>query len=154
MIHIKGCCHIDASSQEVWNHFFNADSLQLIIPGCRSLKQISDDTYTGVIEIGTAAIKGTYNTQMVVIRDEANLHCDFVGEVDGPTGFISGKGFFQFKEVHNQTNIEYQVNALVTGALARINPMFIEGIAKTLIKHGMSRFNQHLGKDSWGCDPD
>jgi hypothetical protein len=44
----------------------------------------------------------------------------------------------------NQTIIDYEGQAMIGGALARLNTRFIEGVAKTLIDQGLAKLNQQV----------
>jgi carbon monoxide dehydrogenase subunit G len=46
--------------------------------------------------------------------------------------------------------IEYQAKGMITGALARLNPRYVEGIARTLINLGLTNLNQQLGGSTGG----
>jgi carbon monoxide dehydrogenase subunit G len=47
-------------------------------------------------------------------------------------------------EEHDKSLIEYQAKGLITGALAKLSPRFIEGVAQTLIKLGLANLNKQL----------
>jgi carbon monoxide dehydrogenase subunit G len=49
------------------------------------------------------------------------------------------------KEVeHSDSLIEYEANAMITGALAKLSPRFVEGIARTLINLGLANLNRQF----------
>jgi carbon monoxide dehydrogenase subunit G len=154
MIDVSGSSRINAPLLDVWNRIFNPDTLVHIIPGCQHLEKVSEDEYQGRVEIDLAAVKGVYDTHLRVTRHEDNFQCDLVGEVAGPTGTIKGDGCFKLKEVQQDTDIIYEAKALVTGALAKIHPMFIEGVFNILIHRGITRLNQQYGSLDSNCTQD
>jgi len=144
MINISGSDKIDAPPIEVWTRLFNVESLINLVPGCQELEQTRDGEYQGRIQVGVAAVSGTYDIYLKVVKHDETLHCDIDGEVSGPTGIIKGDGTFTLKEVEDYTNIEYEAGAIITGALAKINPTIIEGIVQALIKQGMKKLDKQI----------
>jgi len=146
MIEIVGTHKLEASIGEVWPHIFDPTSLMSLIPGCQQLEKISPDEYRGQIQVSIAALSGTYDTYVRVVERDPPRHCRFEGEAHGSTGRVTGSASFSLKEVEEQENslIEYQAVAMITGALARLNPRYVEGVARTLISLGLANLNQQL----------
>lgn len=145
MMQIMGSYRLEASIDKVWPRIFDPQSLMSLIPGCQQLQQVGPDEYRGQILVGVAAVRGTYDTRVKVSQHDPPHSCRFEGEVSGSTGIIKGEASFMLKEVdkHNSL-IEYEAKAMVTGALARLSPRFLEGVAKTLINLGLANLNRQL----------
>jgi carbon monoxide dehydrogenase subunit G len=145
MVEIAGNYIFKASIDEVWPRIFDPTSLMDLIPGCQQLEQVGPDEYRGQIQVGIAAVSGTYNTYVRVVERDAPHRCRFEGEVSGATGTIKGEATFTLKEVEDRSNvIEYQAKGMITGALAKLSPRFVEGVAQTLIKLGLANLNKNL----------
>jgi carbon monoxide dehydrogenase subunit G len=145
MMKIMGSYQLEASVDKVWPRIFDPQSLMSLIPGCQQLEQVGPGEYRGQILVGVAAVSGTYKTYVRVAKHDPPYHCQFEGEISGSTGIIKGEASFTLKEVdeHN-SKIEYEANAMVTGALARLSPRFLEGVAKTMINLGLTNLNKQL----------
>jgi carbon monoxide dehydrogenase subunit G len=119
----------------------------ILIPGCQQLEQISPDEYRGQIQVSIAAVSGTYQTYVRVVERDPLRRCRFEGEINGATGIIKGEASFTLKEVEgeNKTTLVYKAEGMITGVLARLNPRYAEGVARTLIKQGLANLNQELG---------
>lgn len=145
MIEIVGSYELEAPIDEVWPRIFDPRALMSLVPGCQQLEQVSPDEYRGQIQVGIAAVSGTYDTYIKVVKRDPPHGCCFEGEVSGATGTIKGEASFTFKEVEAQDNlIEYRAKGMITGALAKLNPRFVEGVAQTLIKLGLANLNKQL----------
>jgi len=145
MIKIAGRSQLQAPIREVWPHIFDPTSLMHLIPGCQELRQVSPDEYRGQIQVAIAAVSGTYATYVRLVESNPPHNCSFRGEVSGAAGTINGEASFTLKEVGAQTSlIEYEAKGLIVGALARLNPRYVEGIAQTMIKQGLASLNQQL----------
>ena len=150
MINIQGNSVIEAKPDFVWDQLFEVDTLINLIPGCKQLKKINEHEYQGQIQISVAAVQGKYMTRIFVNQYDETYICELEGDVIGPTGTIQGNGSFQLKEVAGGTNIEYHAKALMIGALAKLNPRFIEGVVGTLIKQGIGKLNKQIRANSTG----
>jgi carbon monoxide dehydrogenase subunit G len=145
MLKIAGSYQLEAPIEAVWPRIFDPQSLMNLIPGCQQIEQITPDEYRGHIRVGIAAVSGAYQTYVKVIQRDPPHHCRFAGEVSGPTGIITGEAAFTLQEVTaHASRIEYQAQAMITGALAQLNSRFVEGIARTLINHGLANLNKQL----------
>ena len=145
MVEIVGSYKLEASIEEVWPRIFDPQSLIGLIPGCQQLEQVSPNEYRGRIQVGIAAVSGTYDTYVKVVERDPPHRCRFEGEVSGATGSIQGATSFILKEVdEGDSLIEYQAKGMITGALAKLSPRFVEGVAQTLIKLGLANLNKQL----------
>ena len=145
MVEIVGSYKLEASIDEVWPRIFDPTSLLSLIPGCQQLEQIGPDEYRGQIQVGIAAVSGIYESRVRVVERDPPYRCRFEGEVGGATGTIKGEACFTLKEVAERENsIEYQANGMITGALAKLSPRLVEGVAQTLVKMGLANLNRQL----------
>jgi carbon monoxide dehydrogenase subunit G len=146
MVEIVGSYKLEASIDEVWPCIFDPISLMSLIPGCQQLEQVSPDEYRGQIQVAVAAVGGTYDSRVRVVERDSPHRCRFEGEVSGSAGRVRGSASFILREVEGQNNslIEYQAKGMITGALAKLNPRYVEGIARTLINQGLVTLNQRL----------
>ena len=145
MVEIVGSYELEASIDQVWPRTFDPTSLMSLIPGCQQLEQVGPDEYRGQIQVGVAAVSGIYESYVRVVEREPPHKCRFEGEVSGATGTIKGDASFTLKEVNEHNSlIEYQAKGMITGALAKLSPRFVEGVSQTLIKLGLATLNRGL----------
>ena len=141
---VAGSYLLDGTRECLWPLIYDPASLIAFIPGCEQLEQVSPDEYRGRVHIRLPAIGGTYTTYVNLIeRDEPN-YCCFAGEVNGAAGSVSGIASFRLKAMEARTLLEYEGQALISGPLARLDSRFVEGVAQTLIKQGLSKLNQQV----------
>ena len=144
MIYIEGSYTLAAPREQVWPVIFDPNALIGLIPGCQSIEQVAQDEYRGRVQVGIASVSGIYDTFVRVARHEPPGYCQFEGEISGPTGLIKGTATFTLKEVEEKSLIDYQAQAMITGALAKLSPRFIEGVVSTLIKLGLANLNKQV----------
>jgi carbon monoxide dehydrogenase subunit G len=145
VVEIVGSYVLEVPIDDIWPRIFDPQSLMSLIPGCQELEQVSTDEYRGNIQVGIAAVSGRYDTYVRVVERDPPHRCCFEGEISGATGTIKGEASFTLKEVEERNNlIEYQAKGIITGALAKLSPRFVEGVAQTLIKLGLTNLNRQL----------
>jgi carbon monoxide dehydrogenase subunit G len=152
MIHIEGSYTLEAPREQVWPVIFDPHALMGLIPGCQSIEQVAPGEYRGQVQVGIASVSGIYDTSVRVLGHEPPDYCQLEGEISGPTGWIKGTATFTLKEVEDKSLLDYRAQALVTGALARLSPRFIEGVVSTLIKIGLSNLNKQVQQASPSLD--
>ena len=142
---ISGCYTLNGPREQVWPLIYDPVSLVSLIPGCEQIEQVSPDEYRGQMQVRLPAVSGVFHTYVKIIERDAP-HCSrFEGEVHGSAGSIKGAAFFELKEVEpQQTLIIYEGQAIISGALAKLNSRFVEGIAKTLIDQGLAKLNKQV----------
>lgn len=145
MLTLRGTHVFPAPPTLVWSHIFEPASLAQLIPGCQQLTQVSEDEYHGVIRVGIAAVSGTYRTQVKIKEQRHPEYCVFDGVVDGPTGAIKGSVTFTLRETDgHHTELAYEAQAMISGALATLSGRLIESVARSLINQSFARFDQEL----------
>lgn len=144
MIRLTGSYKFGVSREIVWPHIFDPKFLVDIIPGCESLDYTGEGEYTGKMRLGLAGISGIYNTRILIVESDPPRYCRYDGEVNGKSGLISGEAKIYLSEDEDRCLIDYQANGIITGALSHFNLRFIEGIAQTLIKHGLAKMDRKI----------
>ena len=145
---VSGSYILDSDPTEVWGRVFDPASLASLIPGCERLVQISSDEYRGEMSLALPAVSGSFETYVKILEQREPDICRLKGEITGPTGIIAGTAFFSLQQVDAQTRLEYQGDALITGALAKMPARFIEGVAATLLRKGLAKLNKDLQRGS------
>ncbi len=152
MLTLRGTHIFPAPPALVWSHIFEPASLAQLIPGCQQLIQVGPDEYHGVIRVGIAAVSGTYRTQVEIREQRPPEYCAFDGVVDGPTGAIRGSVTFTLRATDDhRTELAYEAQAMISGALATLSGRLIESVARSLINQSLARFDQDLQTASQPC---
>jgi carbon monoxide dehydrogenase subunit G len=141
---VAGSYILDGTRECIWPLIYDPASLITFIPGCEQLEQVSPDEYRGQVRIRLPAVGGAYTTYVNLVEREEPNYCCFAGEVNGAAGSVRGTASFRLKAMEARTLLEYEGQALIAGPLARLDSRFVEGVAQTLIKQGLSRLNQQV----------
>ena len=79
---ITGSRHARGHPQQVWDAFHDPAVLARCLPGCESLTEIGHDRYAMTVTAGVAAIKGTYDGEVSLLRPgsaPSSLHDEGLG---------------------------------------------------------------------------
>jgi carbon monoxide dehydrogenase subunit G len=142
---IAGSYVLDAGRSEVWPRVVDPRSLVGLIPGCQHLEQESANEYRGLLVLGLPAVSGSFETHVRILEQMEPSACRLQGEISGPTGIVRGTASFRLNDLNGGTELEYEAEGIVTGALAKLPARFVEGVAKGLLKQGLARLGKELG---------
>jgi len=141
---IAGSYALDAPAERIWPLIFDPAELLQLIPGCEQIEEVSPGEYRGRLNLRIAALGGTFHTHLKIIEFDPPTHSRFEGEAVGPGGVIKGQASFRLAEAQQQTTLDYEGQALITGPLGNMNSRLVEGVAQTLIRQGLDRLNANL----------
>ena len=144
MLHLRDTCTLESPPERIWPRIFDPISLMGMIPGCEHIEEVAPGEYRGRMRVGIAAVAGVFDTLVRVLESDPPHTCRLHGEVSGPTGVIAGEAAFRLEAAGEQTVLAYEGSAMITGALGQMNPRFVEGVARTLIQHGLHKLNREL----------
>ena len=130
---ISGTAVLNAPVERVWGAFNDPAVLARTIPGCHVLHQVGPDAYKMTVSVGVASIKGTYDGD--VILTEQNPPGSFVLKVigAGAPGTVGADVVFRLQESGTGgTELSYEADAVVGGAIGGVGQRMLMGVAKKL----------------------
>lgn len=147
MLKLSDTYIFNAPSDQIWPMIFNPQSLLNAIPGCEQLDQISPKEYRSTIKFNVGPIQGSYQVDIRILEMNPPQYCRMQGEVSGLNGNITGDADFKLDSEGQRTRLTYQGNAIISGALGKLNSRFVEGIATSLIKQGLDKLHMQIYKN-------
>lgn len=147
MLELSDTYMFNASDEQIWPLIFDPQSLLKLIPGCEEIEQTGPNEYQSTIRVSIGPIKGAYQADIQILEVDPPHFCRMHAAVNGANGAISGQADFKLEAAGEQTHLSYHGKAIITGALGKMNPRFVEGIAKTLIKQGLDRLQKQVNQN-------
>jgi len=132
-VKLEGQHHFPAPCANVWESLNNPDTLARAIPGCKQLNPLGDDKYEMTIELGVAAIKGTYKGHTVISDKTAPTSYTLRIVADGPTGTVDATAHIQLENQGNETLAYYTGEAHIGGLVAGVGQRILSGVAKIVV---------------------
>jgi carbon monoxide dehydrogenase subunit G len=128
----------------VWKTINDPEALRRCTPGLQVLKEIGPDTYEATLNIGIAAIKGTYVGTLRITDKEAPHHYKILLEGSGGAGFVKGEGLVDLEARGDETAIRWSGDIQVGGLIAGVGQRMLSGVGKMLIGQFFKCLEQQL----------
>ncbi|MCZ2837609.1 SRPBCC family protein [Modestobacter sp. VKM Ac-2985] len=143
-MNLDGSAVLSAAPEQVWAVITDPAVLARTIPGCESLQQVGEDSYTIVVSAGVGAIRGKYAGE-VRLSDLA-FPSSYVMHASGSGGPGSVRATVQIELVPSGegTELTYSADAVVGGAVAGVGQRMITGVAKKMAGQFFSAIDKEL----------
>ncbi|MBI3303101.1 MAG: carbon monoxide dehydrogenase subunit G [Deltaproteobacteria bacterium] len=130
---LTGIQTLPAPRQKVWEFLNDPQCLARCMPGCEKLETVGENEYSGVMNVGLAAVKGVYNGKVKLDEIQPSVHYKMMLDGKGKQGFIKGSGTIDLEEQNGQTLLKYSGDVQIGGLLASVGQRMIDGAAKMMI---------------------
>jgi len=142
-----------APRERVWELFNSPERLSRLIPGCEQLETVGPDEYAGTINVGVAAVKGSYSGKLKLEDKRAPEHYKMIVDAKGKQGFVRGAGTLDLEIVANDagsTLVKYSGDVQVGGTLMQVGQRMIESAAKMMLGQFFAAADAELKAQSQG----
>lgn len=144
---VSGSHVVRASPEQVWDALQDPAVLVRTIPGCHSMEQIADHTWTARVHAGVASIKGTYEGRVSLSdQDPPNSYVLRASGSGGP-GTIDATATVRLVEDAGATTVQYDADAIVGGAVGGVGQRVLSGVAKRNAAAFFTAVDQYLTGD-------
>ena len=141
---IQGERRLPASPPEVWDALHDPDVLRSAIPGCEFLEETAPDRYDLTVQVGIAAIRGTYTGSVQMTEGEPPNVYRLVARGQGRAGAAEGDAHITLEPSDDGTLLRYRAQVRAQGAIARLGSRIIGGAARMMAGRFFDAFEQEL----------
>jgi carbon monoxide dehydrogenase subunit G len=143
-VNLDGSAVLPASPEQVWSVITDPAVLARAIPGCESLTQVGEDSYTIVVSAGVGAVRGKYSGEVRLA--DLSFPKAFVMHASGSGGPGSVRATVQIglERVEAGTELTWTADAVVGGAVAGVGQRMITGVAKRMAGQFFTAVEQEL----------
>jgi hypothetical protein len=147
-VNLDGSAVLSATPEQVWSVITDPAVLARTIPGCESLQQVGEDSYTMVVSAGVGAIRGKYAGEVKLA--DLNRPTSYVMHASGSGGPGSVRATvpISLEAVDGGTKLTYSAEAVVGGAVAGVGQRMITGVAKRMAGQFFSAIDAELSAPS------
>ncbi|HXX40356.1 MAG TPA: carbon monoxide dehydrogenase subunit G [bacterium] len=146
---LEGRNSLSAPVETVWEMVNDPEVLRLCIPGLKELTETGPDAYAAVLNVGIAAVKGTYRGTLSIMDKQAPTHCKIVIDGTGAPGAIRGEGIVDLEPQGEGTSVTWAGQLQVGGLVAGLGQQILGSIGQILVGQFFKSLEQHL-KDRKG----
>ena len=146
---LKGTHTLPVSRQHLWELLMNPDFLAKVTPGVTRLERTGDDTYEAIADIKMGPVKGSFSGDLAV--KEKNEPESFVLEVSQKSKICNVSATINLGLVtvdDQQTSLEFDGKANLSGLLARMGQRVLSGVASTLTKQFFAALEEEVSSDA------
>jgi carbon monoxide dehydrogenase subunit G len=130
---ISGSYTFNAAPDRVWALLMDPAVLASCIPGCEKFEPQGDDRYTVTLNVGMAAITGTYTGSVQLTDLVPRTSYRLVVEGQGRPGFVKGTTAITLRADGETTSVDVSADVHTGGAIARVGQRLIGGVAKMMM---------------------
>lgn len=131
---IAGEFRFAGAQQQVWELLNDEGVLARCTPGCERLTRIGEDRYTARLQMGLAAVKGTYDGTLQIIDKEPPSTLTLRVEATGTTGFVAVSGRLALTPIDDAaTMVAYNWDVNVGGPIAMVGQRVLGGVARWIV---------------------
>lgn len=139
---MSGERRIPAPREEVWKALNDPEVLRQAIPGCQTLEQEGEDSFTAKVKAKVGPVSATFSGAVTLTDINAPESYRLSGEgKGGAAGFAKGGAKVVLEEDGDGTLLKYDVDAKVGGKLAQIGSRLVDGTARKLSEEFFDNFS-------------
>jgi carbon monoxide dehydrogenase subunit G len=133
-MNISGKLRISANREAVFDRLQDARQFISLVEGVQDLKEIDPTHYEAVFETKVAYMRFKFKVAVEVLSMErpSKIAAKVEGSPLGVVGRLSATTLTTLTEVGNETQIDYSVDAIITGKLGSMGQPVLRSKAKEL----------------------
>ena len=143
-MNLDGSAVLSATPEQVWSVITDPAVLARTIPGCESLQQVGEDSYTMVVSAGVGAIRGKYAGEVKLADLQRPTSYVMHASGSGGPGSVRATVPISLEAVDGGTRLTYSAEAVVGGAVAGVGQRMITGVAKRMAGQFFSAIDAEL----------
>ena len=140
---------IAAPRDAVWAALNNPDILKQCIPGCQSLERISPTQLTATVKLKIGPVSTSFNGDVTLSNVNAPESYTIFGEGKGGiAGFAKGGADVVLKADGDETILQYEARAEVSGKIAQFGARLVDSSAKKLMQRFFADFTAAINSQA------
>ena len=142
---VQGEYKLDLKRQVVWDAITDPEVLRACIPGCESLEQSGENSYTGKVAAAVGPVKAKFNCAITLENLFPPAAYSLVGEGKSVAGFGKGQADIALEEhAEGGTLLSYSANFKVGGKLAQVGSRLVLGATRKTADQFFDNFANHV----------
>jgi len=143
-MHLTGARSFPSPRQLVWDTLQNPDELAACMPGCEGMNPIGPDQYEATMTVKIASIGGKFKGRVSLAEKQEPASFIMRVEGGGGPGRVNGQGTLRLEERGGATEVGYDGDVQVAGAIAAVGQRLLGVSAKMMIGKFFDCMEQRL----------
>ncbi|MFM9917227.1 MAG: CoxG family protein [Rhizobacter sp.] len=150
---LTGRVVIEAPREQVWRALNDPEVLQVCIPGCESLQQVSPSEMKACAQIRLGPVRARFTGRILMSEVRPDEGCVLLFEGSGGTaGFAKGSSTVVLVSEGTGTSLSYSATGTVGGKLGQVGGRMIDAAARQLADQFFGAFSLHLAPPSHSAE--
>ncbi|MEH6834900.1 MULTISPECIES: CoxG family protein [Falsihalocynthiibacter] len=142
---LQGTQPLSATPDQVWTALFDRDVLERAIPGCESLEQTSDTSFSAVVKLKIGPVSARFKGDVELSDIDPGKSCTLSGKGSGGiAGFAKGAARMTLTPEGDGTVLDYTADVAIGGKLAALGNRLIKATAQKLTSEFFANFTTAL----------
>ncbi len=134
--------------ERVWDVLLDPEVLKRALPGVEKLESTGPDTFSVVMNLGVAAVKGRYTGTLSITDKQPPSSYRLEGEGKGAPGWTKGTALLTLTSDGSGTRVVAKGDAQVGGTIAGVGQRMMEGIAKSMGRDFFAALERVLAEEA------
>ncbi len=143
---LSGTFTFDGPRDRVWDLLQDPDVLAKALPGTKTLTQVGDDRYQGVMKVSVGPVNAAEFAVNVELKDKVPPE-KFAMTIDGKgaVGFTKGSATIDLAEQAGPVTVmTYTSDVQIGGRIAAVGQRLLESVGKMMARQALEALNNEL----------
>ena len=141
---IEGTYTIAAPRSLVYATLRDPAALKECIPGCQELTLQEDGRYLAKMQVGIAAVKGSFTGHVQITDEQEPSSYRLVVDGSGSPGFAKGDAIVTLSDAENGTRVDVNGEGQVGGMIAAVGQRVLLPAARSLMNQFFTRMQSKI----------
>lgn len=143
----------EASRDMVWEALQDPDVLGAIMPGGEGFEQVSENEYTGTLNVKIGPVQGRFEGAITLSDKVPPERYTITVDGRGAPGFVKASGAIELTEEGSRTRLTYALDAQVGGRIATVGQRLVEASARSIANQSLESLNTYLSASAERAEP-
>jgi carbon monoxide dehydrogenase subunit G len=143
-----GKIDLDVPVEQAWDFLIDIDKFSTCLPGIEEVKQLDDQTFTGVLSAAVGPISGKFSFRSTIVesRPPEQMVVRTEGTDSVTKSTVSADMTVDLRKVAEaKTEMDYRADVKIKGRLAILGDMILRATATLILQEFSRRLHKGLG---------
>ncbi len=145
---IFGTYELPFDRAKTYQNLHDPAILTRCVPGCEALEKVGEDEYAVSLKLSLPAFSGLFTGKIKITEAKPPQTFKMLVEGTGKVGTVKGEGLLNLSPCGKFTELDYDGDIQVSGAIANVGQRAIDTTAKTMIRKFFEKFIEEVNAHS------
>ncbi|GAB5388445.1 MAG: hypothetical protein Alpg2KO_14130 [Alphaproteobacteria bacterium] len=147
----SGRVALSVDRQSLWPLLFQPEILQRVIPGAKSVTQLSENSFEADLSLGVGRrFSSRYTVHLDLMDIQPDHSFKAAGEARGSLGGGTAEGWIRLEETPTGCNLDWQYKGVVTGTVTRAGRLAVRFASRLFLSRLFIQLGKEVTRDAIG----